>query len=151
MKEKISTIIMIIISLAIIGVIILFGVIIYQEFLTIDTNFAPEDFQTVFEDETPTANTNDISENIQTPEIVQSTENAFANINSVGGNNTEIDYSNINVDKYFYDQLEEYSQIIYKALEANKENPYGGYLLEKLRPIENDLKVIKEECLRGNN
>ena len=57
MKEKISTIIMIIISLAIIGVIILFGVIIYQEFLTIDTNFAPEDFQTVFEDETPTANT----------------------------------------------------------------------------------------------
>ena len=36
-------------------------------------------------------------------------------------------------------------------MEANKENPYGRYLLEKLRHIENDLKVIKEECLRGNN
>lgn len=36
-------------------------------------------------------------------------------------------------------------------MEANRENPYGGYLLEKIKPIENDLKVIKEECLRGNN
>lgn len=139
MKEKISTIIMIIISLAIIGVIILFGVIIYQEFLTIDTNFAPEDFQTVFEDETPTANTNDISENIQTPEIVQNTENAFANINSASGNNTEIDYSNINVNKYFYDQLEEYSQIIYKALEANKENMKTGTYRVELGYVFSDL------------
>lgn len=35
--------------------------------------------------------------------------------------------------------------------ECNKENPYSGYLLEKINPIENDLQVLKEECLRGNN
>lgn len=35
--------------------------------------------------------------------------------------------------------------------ECNRENPYSGYLLEKIKPIENDLQVIKEQCLRGNN
>lgn len=28
-------------------------------------------------------------------------------------------------------------------MEANRENPYKGYLLEKIKPIENDLSVIK--------
>lgn len=36
-------------------------------------------------------------------------------------------------------------------MECNRENPYAGYLLEKIRPIENDLQVIKEECLKGEN
>lgn len=35
--------------------------------------------------------------------------------------------------------------------ECSKQNPYSGYLLEKIKPIENDIQVIKEECLRGNN
>ena len=34
-------------------------------------------------------------------------------------------------------------------MECNRDNPYGGYLLEKIRVIENDLKVIKEQCMRG--
>lgn len=35
--------------------------------------------------------------------------------------------------------------------ECNREKPYSGYLLEKIKPIENDLQIIKEQCLRGNN
>lgn len=36
-------------------------------------------------------------------------------------------------------------------MECNRNEPYGGYLLEKIRPIENDLKVIKEECMKGDS
>ena len=35
--------------------------------------------------------------------------------------------------------------------ECNKENPYSGYLLEKIKPIENNIQVIKQECLRSND
>lgn len=36
-------------------------------------------------------------------------------------------------------------------MECNRDKPYGGYLLEKIKIIENDLKVIKEECMKGDN
>ncbi len=36
-------------------------------------------------------------------------------------------------------------------MEANRENPYGGYLLEKIKPIENDLQIIKNQCMKGEN
>lgn len=36
-------------------------------------------------------------------------------------------------------------------MECHNENPYPGYLLEKIKPIENDLKVIKSICLKGDN
>ena len=32
-------------------------------------------------------------------------------------------------------------------MEANREKPYPGYILEKLKPIENDLIVLKRQCL----
>lgn len=35
--------------------------------------------------------------------------------------------------------------------ECNRENPYSGYILEKIKPIENDIQVIKEQCSRSNN
>lgn len=34
-------------------------------------------------------------------------------------------------------------------MECNTDNPYGGYILEKIRVIENDLKIIKEQCMKG--
>lgn len=34
-------------------------------------------------------------------------------------------------------------------MECNSDNPYGGYLLEKIRIIENDLKVIESQCMKG--
>lgn len=36
-------------------------------------------------------------------------------------------------------------------MECHNENPYPGYLLEKIKPIENDIKVIKSICLKGEN
>lgn len=36
-------------------------------------------------------------------------------------------------------------------MEVNRQNPYGGYLLEKIKPIENDLQVIKDWCMKGDN
>ena len=33
-------------------------------------------------------------------------------------------------------------------MEVNREKPYGGYLLEKIKPIENDLQVIKNQCMK---
>lgn len=35
--------------------------------------------------------------------------------------------------------------------ECNREKPYAGYLLEKLKPIENDLQVMKNQCMKGEN
>ncbi len=36
-------------------------------------------------------------------------------------------------------------------MEVNRPNPYGGYLLEKIKPIENDLQVIKNQIMKGDN
>ena len=36
-------------------------------------------------------------------------------------------------------------------MECHNESPYPGYLLEKIKPIENDIKVIKSICLKGEN
>ena len=139
MRGKISTIIMIIISLAIIGAIVLFGIIVYKEVLMVDANVVPENFQTVFEDETENSYVNNISENIKTPEIVTSTENAFENINSSYENEDEVKYNNISVDKYFYNQLDEYAKTIYKALEANKDNMKTGTYKVELGYVFSDI------------
>ena len=34
-------------------------------------------------------------------------------------------------------------------MECNRDVPYGGYLQEKIKIMENDLKVIKEACMEG--
>lgn len=36
-------------------------------------------------------------------------------------------------------------------MECNREKPYGGYLLEKIKPIENNIQIIKNMCLKGEN
>ena len=44
---------------------------------------------------------------------------------------TNVDYSNVTVNKYFYNQLDSNSQTIYKAFESNKENmKSGNYKIE---------------------
>lgn len=34
-------------------------------------------------------------------------------------------------------------------MECNRDIPYAGYLLEKIKIMENDLKIIKEQCMKG--
>lgn len=117
MKDKLSSFVMGIVTILLIGVLILFGAIIFQELEEMKTSAEVEDFQTVISE---TANT--IETKLETPKII---ENSLDNIKD-NENTKNVDYSNVKVDKYFYNQLEEPSKIIYKAFESNKENMKTG-------------------------
>ena len=61
-------------------------------------------------------------ENLSTPGIIDTTSSELEATPASG----DVNYDNVVVDNYFYDQLEEPSKIIYRALEANKENMKSG-------------------------
>lgn len=125
MRDKISTIIMILIVLGIIGVTGIFGYILYDELTNLQQTVA-EDFQTTFDDDTSVAA---IENEVKAPEVIENSLNEIEGTNN--GQNTNIDYSNVNVDKYFYNQLEEKSRIIYRAFESNVEQmKTGTYQIE---------------------
>lgn len=119
MKSKISTIIIVIVIILIICVFGLFGVIMWQELKKLQTSVEVEGVQTEISE-----NRNTIDNDIKTPEII---ENPFDQIRDDNQNTPKnVDYSNVSVDKYFYNQLEEPSQTIYKAFESNRENMKSG-------------------------
>lgn len=118
MKSKLATIIMSVVIFLIIAVFILFGTILWNELLKIEASVEPENVKTVISE-----NENTIDSNIKTPEIL---ENPFDDIEDKNTQESEVDYSNVNINKYFYNQLEEYAKTIYKAFEANKENMKTG-------------------------
>lgn len=123
MKSKFPTIIMNIIIILIMCVFILFGYIFFEEFVQLPTSVEPENFQTIISE-----NSNTIDTNIETPQII---ENPLNNIEQSQENGQKVDYSNVQVDKYFYNQLEDEAKTIYKALEANQENlKTGTYKIE---------------------
>ena len=100
MKSKFSAIIMGVIIFLIICVIFIFGVIIVKEvgqsLSDLQTSGEPENFKTVISD---TLNT--IDNNIEAPEII---ENPLNKITDNSQKENTIDYSSINIDKYFYNQ-----------------------------------------------
>lgn len=118
MKSRITTIIMTIVIFLIVGVFILFGMILWNELIKMETSVQPENAKTILSE-----NTNTSKEEIKTPEII---ENPFNEIKDGKEQKSEVDYSNVSINKYFYNQLEEYSKTIYKAFEANKENMKTG-------------------------
>ena len=119
MKSKLATIIILIVMFLIIGVFGIFGFILWEECIKIETSAEPQDIKTVISE-----NKNTIDKDIKTPQIL---DDPFDKIQGVKSEETEeIDYSNITINKYFYNQLEEYSKIIYKAFETNKENMKTG-------------------------
>ena len=121
MKSRIATFIISIVTILIIAVFALFGMILWQEFKDIQTGTEVEGVQTVISEN---QNRNTIDQDIKTPEII---ENPFDQIQDGGQSSAvNVDYSNVTVDKYFYNQLEEPSQTIYKAFESNKENMKSG-------------------------
>ena len=123
MRNKFPTFIMNIIIILIICVFILFGYIFFEEFVQLSTSVEPENFQTIISE-----NSNTIDTNIETPQII---ENPLDDIKEIQENAKKVDYSNVQVDKYFYNQLEEEAKTIYKALEANQENlKTGTYKIE---------------------
>ena len=121
MKSRLATFIISIVTILIIAVFALFGMIFWQEFKDLQAGAEVEGVQTVISEN---QNRNTIDQDIKTPEII---ENPFDQIQDSGQSSTvNVDYSNITVDKYFYNQLEGPSQTIYKAFESNKENMKSG-------------------------
>lgn len=121
MRSRLATFIISIVTILIIAVFALFGIIFWQEFKELQAGAEVEGVQTVI---TEDQNRNTIDQDIKTPEII---ENPFDQIQDSGQSSAvNIDYSNVTVDKYFYNQLEEPSQTIYKAFESNKENMKSG-------------------------
>ena len=120
MKSRFASFIMIIVMILIICALVLLGVIFFQEMEGEETASMPKDFVGNY---TSNDDTVDL-DSIKTPQVVEN--NPLDNIQTSDNNNVNVDYSNITIDKYFYNQLEEPSKTIYKALESNKENMITG-------------------------
>ena len=63
---------------------------------------------------------------ITTPQLIKDKISKIINSSTENNNKTENKYENVQIDKYFYNQLNDYSKIIYKGLEANKEQMKTG-------------------------
>ena len=120
MKSRFASFIMIVVMILIFCALILLGVIFFEEINGEETASVPQDFVGNY---TSNDDTVDL-ESIKTPQVIEN--NPLDSIESSGNNNVNVDYSNVTIDKYFYNQLEEPSKTIYKALETNKENMITG-------------------------
>ena len=124
MKRKFTTFIMIIIMILIICVLGIFAMMLFQEVDIIDTTAEAEDFQTIISEVSENKETiNTVDKNIQTPKVV---ENPLDSIKDSSNNRKKVDYNNVSINKYFYNQLSTDSQTIYKAFEANLQNMRSG-------------------------
>lgn len=116
MKRFFTTLIMSIIIILLIAVLGILGYLVWQE---IDgeavANIAQNFVSTV-------TSLGKDEENLSTPGIIDTTSSELEATHTSG----DVNYDNVVVDNYFYDQLEEPSKIIYRALEANKENMKSG-------------------------
>lgn len=137
MRDKITSIIIFLIVIGIIATTLVLGLIFLQEYIKPDEN---EELAFV---ENP-VNKNDkiqnntVEEDIKTPEIV---ENPISKIEDTNIKN--VNYDNVKVNKYFYNQLEEPSKTIYKAFTQNKENMKTGTYKIELGTLFSD--ILKQE------
>ena len=119
MKSKLASFIMSFIMILIVVLFVFLGVILWQNFEKMQTSAEPENFQGNFTAATNTLDTNTIT----TPRVQ---DNPLNSISSGSSNSQNIDYSNVEIDNYFFDQLSEKSKTICRALESNKENMKSG-------------------------
>ena len=134
MKDKLSTLITIIIILLMMTAFGLLGYIVWDNIKDLDVAAEPEQFQT----QTSSEDTVD-TKTIQTPKVVEN-NNPFNYGSEEKTKTSNVDYSNINVDKYFYNQLEDASKTIYKAFESSKEKMKSGtYQVELGNSLDNVL------------
>lgn len=119
MKSKLASFIISFIMILIIILFVLFGFILWQNIEKMQISVEPENFQGNFTTESNTLDTNTIT----TPKVQDNPLNTIA---SGSNKDKNIDYSNVKVDNYFFDQLSEESKTIYRALESNKENMRSG-------------------------
>lgn len=123
MRSKLVTIMMTTIIVLLVSVFAFMGMILWNEIKRLETSTQPEGVQTILSE-----NANTIDTNIKTPQII---ENPFEKIKDSDKPIEEVNYSDVTINKYFYNQLEEEAKTIYKAFEANKENmKTGTYKIE---------------------
>ena len=115
MKSKITSFIMTTITILMAIAFCILGIIIYNE---ITKNDIAEEVQEFISN--ITISSGEINEDIKTPEILETT------IETKSPNEENIDYTSTKTDKYFYEQLDKYSKLIYNAMESNKENMKTG-------------------------
>ena len=119
MRTKITSFIMTLMTLLMIGVLIFLGLIVYNEITKTSITSEVQEFVSNITISNERVNENTV-ENIKIPEIIEIESNSTKPIEE------NVNYNNTKVDKYFYNQLDEYSKIIYKAMETNKENMKTG-------------------------
>lgn len=121
MKSKFTSFIMTIIMLLIIVILIVFGIIIYQEIMHGDADVQVENFVSSYIEPF-----NDVEEEkITTPEIIDNS-NREPIESTPTNNDEETNYDEVQIDKYFYNQLEPEAKTIYQAFETNKEQMKTG-------------------------
>ena len=124
LKDKITSVILFLIIIGIFSALVVFCIIAVQEFFGENQELA---FAEASENISNSEGEKTVEDDIETPEIV---ENPIDQIEKTT-NMTTNDYSNVQVDKYFYNQLDEKSRIIYRAFESNKEQmKTGTYQIE---------------------
>lgn len=123
--DKVTSVILFLVIIGIFAVIIVFSIIALQEFSGTNEEIA---FVENSGDVTTVANNEKtVEDDIEVPEIVENPIDSIEKTTS----STSTDYSNVQVDKYFYNQLDEKSRIIYRAFESNKEQmKTGTYQIE---------------------
>ena len=116
MKSKITTFIITIIGILLAGALVIFGIIMYDEIAKLDVVGDVKEFVSNI-----TVSSGGVNQNeIQTPQILDTT------LETISPSDEKINYRNSNTNKYFFNQLDNYSKIIYNALEQNKENMKTG-------------------------
>ena len=144
MKSKIATFIMSIIILLIIGVLIIFGMLLYTEIAQSGLNEGVENFVTTV------TSIGKEEENLSTPEYIERDLNELKPQN-VTNNNSAQENNNITINKYYYNQLEEPSKIFYEAFEENKENmKTGTYQIELGDAFSDILSQTNGDSLLGD-
>ena len=115
MKSKITSFIMTIISILIVSILVLLGIIIYDEFANTDVAKDVQDFVT------NVTVTGEKNQSVKVPDkIIETT------VDALESSDEKINYDTQKIDKYYYNQLEEYSKKIYNAMNSNKENMKSG-------------------------
>lgn len=132
MKSKISSFIMSLITILMIGIFGFLGIILYNEISKNDVVSDVQEFVSNI-----TISSEGLNENIKSPEVIEDI------LSSEEQKNENIDYG-IGKNKWFYNQLDEYSKVIYNSLESNKENMKTG-------TYEIDLGTEFSEVLSNSN
>ena len=137
MKSRFSTVIISIVMILIVIIFIFFGIIIWNRVVT-SSESAVESFKlnpTIAEEKNVVEQEVTKPEPIEDPLIGIITSSKVEEQTDEQNNDNEYeeqaDYLNVVIDRYFYNQLEEYSKNIYKAFEFYKEDmKTGNYQIE---------------------